>query len=102
MTNTTEIIRAGSNGTIRIDTRDGSYGLSHTEVRELLLFDRLIILRQGSTVFAGEAMAYTYQGEPGILITLYPRFFYIPRTAFVMVAIGALAATPMTEIPWLV
>lgn len=100
MTSNTEIIRACSNGGVRIDTPDSHYWLSPAEIRDLLFFGRQVPLRQDGGIIDGEAVAYPHQGGQGIVIALYQRAYHIPRAAFVMVAKGMLAATPISAIPW--
>jgi len=100
VTDRTELIRACTDGNIRIDTRDGHYWLSRAEIWDLLVSGRQVLLRLDDGIIDGEAIAYLHQGGQLIVIALYERAYCVPRSAFVMVAEGALAATPMTAIPW--
>jgi hypothetical protein len=99
MRKTNEIIRACSNGSIRIDTPDGVYYLSRREIRTLLFFGNMVLLRQAGGIIDSEATAYPHQNGEGIVIALSQRAYHITRSAFVLVAKGTHATSPMTPIP---
>jgi hypothetical protein len=95
-----EFIRACSNGSIRIDTQEGIYYLSRGEIRTLLFFGNMVRLRMAGGIIDGEAIAYPHQKGDGIVIALSQRAYHITRSAFVLVAKGTYATSPMTPMPW--
>ena len=100
MADRTDVIRACPDGTIRIDTREGRYRLSDSEIRDLLSDGRQVLLRQDDGIIDGEAIAYPHQGGQLIVIALYQRAYEIPRYIFELVAKGIIASIPITPISW--
>lgn len=102
MTPDTTIIRAGSGGSLSIETPEGYYTISAEECRQLLFFSRRILLRDSDGNSAGEALAYIEpETEPGgerrVIIETPYRFSSLLDRAFVAVADGRWAAAMMQD-----
>jgi hypothetical protein len=94
-----ELIRACSNGSVRIDTPAGIYYLSRREIRTLLFFGNRVPLRQAGGIANETAIARPFRNGDGILIVPAHQAYHIRRSPVVLVATGTLAPNPMTSLP---